>query len=226
MMGGRITMEPQPLTDVVTPGPEGLAEDLPCPKCGYNLRGLTIPRCPECGFAFGWQDLPELRQKAAREPRGLMEWICLIMVVAILLVAAAFTPLLAIAVPLAISGVQACIEVTVAWPILRPVGWRRLRAWWEGVLIGYGLCAVTCRWSGRTVAIWTGLTFYPGSFSTPLLLFITAVESFLVQWWVVSQRARQWNDPVPTGRLVLACLAAKAFMAIPWSLIATGALAR
>ena len=23
--------------------------DVPCPLCGYNLRGLTMPRCPECG---------------------------------------------------------------------------------------------------------------------------------------------------------------------------------
>ena len=23
--------------------------DLPCPVCGYNLRALTVPRCPECG---------------------------------------------------------------------------------------------------------------------------------------------------------------------------------
>lgn len=23
--------------------------DVPCPLCGYNLRGLASPRCPECG---------------------------------------------------------------------------------------------------------------------------------------------------------------------------------
>src|SRR5262249_8711076 len=23
--------------------------DAPCPRCGYNLRGLTQARCPECG---------------------------------------------------------------------------------------------------------------------------------------------------------------------------------
>lgn len=31
--------------------------DLPCPLCNYNLRGLTQPRCPECGFTFEWQEL-------------------------------------------------------------------------------------------------------------------------------------------------------------------------
>jgi hypothetical protein len=32
-----------------------LAEhDVPCPRCGYNLRGLGEPLCPECGAAAGW----------------------------------------------------------------------------------------------------------------------------------------------------------------------------
>lgn len=25
---------------------------LVCIKCGYNLRGQTVPRCPECGMSF------------------------------------------------------------------------------------------------------------------------------------------------------------------------------
>ena len=29
-------------------------EDLHCPLCGYNLRGLSEPRCPECGHRFDW----------------------------------------------------------------------------------------------------------------------------------------------------------------------------
>jgi hypothetical protein len=24
--------------------------DIPCPKCGYNLRGLRLARCPECRY--------------------------------------------------------------------------------------------------------------------------------------------------------------------------------
>ena len=31
--------------------------DLPCPTCGYNLRMLHNPRCPECGSIFRWQAL-------------------------------------------------------------------------------------------------------------------------------------------------------------------------
>jgi hypothetical protein len=29
-----------------------IAQDLMCPECGYNLRGLVKYRCPECGTAF------------------------------------------------------------------------------------------------------------------------------------------------------------------------------
>ncbi len=40
--------------------------DLTCPLCDYNLRGLTEPRCPECGFAFTWAEL--LDAKRDRHP--------------------------------------------------------------------------------------------------------------------------------------------------------------
>ena len=33
------------------------AADLTCPLCEYNLRGLAEERCPECGFAFTWDEL-------------------------------------------------------------------------------------------------------------------------------------------------------------------------
>jgi hypothetical protein len=32
-------------------------QDLRCPLCEYNLRGLTEPRCPECGAAFDWDEV-------------------------------------------------------------------------------------------------------------------------------------------------------------------------
>lgn len=31
--------------------------DLACPRCGYNLRMLTVARCPECGLHFSWEEL-------------------------------------------------------------------------------------------------------------------------------------------------------------------------
>lgn len=40
--------------------PSAMDRDIPCPLCGYNLRGLTVPRCPECGHVFQWNELFEL----------------------------------------------------------------------------------------------------------------------------------------------------------------------
>ena len=38
-------------------------EQLICPLCDYDLRGLVDPRCPECGYSFNWD---ELRDPARR----------------------------------------------------------------------------------------------------------------------------------------------------------------
>src|SRR5260221_14069848 len=32
-----------------------------CPMCEYNLRGLTEPRCPECGYRFEWKVLADAK---------------------------------------------------------------------------------------------------------------------------------------------------------------------
>jgi len=32
-------------------------EEITCPLCGYNLRGLAEPRCPECGYRFAWSEV-------------------------------------------------------------------------------------------------------------------------------------------------------------------------
>jgi hypothetical protein len=44
--------------------------DEPCPLCGYNLRGLTSPRCPEC-----WQ---ALRLSVSLAEPYLKAWIALV----------------------------------------------------------------------------------------------------------------------------------------------------
>src|SRR3712207_2033609 len=46
-----------PLTPPVASDWSTLAGDVTCPLCDYNLRGLSEPRCPECGYAFAWPDL-------------------------------------------------------------------------------------------------------------------------------------------------------------------------
>ena len=50
--------------------PDGTTTDLACPLCDYSLRGLTEPRCPECGFAFTWA---ELRDAERHRHRWLFE---------------------------------------------------------------------------------------------------------------------------------------------------------
>jgi hypothetical protein len=46
-----------------TPDWETISHDVLCPLCAYNLRGLSDPRCPECGARFDWADVtdPEKR---------------------------------------------------------------------------------------------------------------------------------------------------------------------
>lgn len=36
-------------------------EEVYCPLCAYNLRGLTQPRCPECGYRFAWPEILDAR---------------------------------------------------------------------------------------------------------------------------------------------------------------------
>lgn len=54
---------------------EGLCEfladrDAPCPRCGYNLRGLTGEACPECGMVLSVERLmAEVEHREWRERR-------------------------------------------------------------------------------------------------------------------------------------------------------------
>jgi hypothetical protein len=36
---------------------EKIEHVIECPLCEYNLRGLSQPRCPECGYAFTWDEI-------------------------------------------------------------------------------------------------------------------------------------------------------------------------
>jgi len=54
---------PPPATALPLPPPydrpdwDAIHETITCPLCGYELRGLTDPLCPECGYRFHWPDL-------------------------------------------------------------------------------------------------------------------------------------------------------------------------
>ena len=42
---------------------ERIEEEIRCPLCEYNLRELTEPRCPECGYRFRWPELIDPSQR-------------------------------------------------------------------------------------------------------------------------------------------------------------------
>jgi hypothetical protein len=53
-----------PSATVNPPAPDWVSSrDLHCPLCEYNLRGLTEPRCPECGYRFQWAELIDEKLK-------------------------------------------------------------------------------------------------------------------------------------------------------------------
>ncbi len=49
--------------DAAIPHADHDGDEIRCPMCDYNLRGLIDPRCPECGYTFEWT---ELRDPARR----------------------------------------------------------------------------------------------------------------------------------------------------------------
>jgi hypothetical protein len=55
-MMGRMGTDTAPAAEPFTLDWSTLPE-LHCPLCEYNLRGLTEPRCPECGYVFTWAEL-------------------------------------------------------------------------------------------------------------------------------------------------------------------------
>ncbi|MCA9255136.1 MAG: hypothetical protein KDA33_05835, partial [Phycisphaerales bacterium] len=38
-------------------------QEIVCPLCEYNLRGLSEARCPECGSEYTWAELQDERRK-------------------------------------------------------------------------------------------------------------------------------------------------------------------
>jgi hypothetical protein len=61
----------QTIAETPPPPDEAAAgDDVRCPLCEYDLRGLTEPRCPECGYRFAWADL---RDPSRRLHRYLFE---------------------------------------------------------------------------------------------------------------------------------------------------------
>lgn len=106
-----------------------LAErDVPCPGCGYNLRGLGENCCPECGRELSYRELSRER------PRGLIDTVSvgvdllryglLLLISVPIAIALIATGLfrsgpLERRVALVVAGLAAICMVIGSWPILR-----------------------------------------------------------------------------------------------------------
>lgn len=53
----------RPVRANMAPDWDTFPDQIVCPLCGYNLRGLVEARCPECGSVFAWNDLLDPRQR-------------------------------------------------------------------------------------------------------------------------------------------------------------------
>jgi hypothetical protein len=51
-----------------------LGVTLRCPRCGYDLRMLPQPRCPECGLQFEWAELVTAAQDSLAGPFFEYQW--------------------------------------------------------------------------------------------------------------------------------------------------------
>ena len=48
--------------------------ELHCPRCDYNLKMLTSPRCPECGLTFEWDELIRATRNELHVPIFEYQW--------------------------------------------------------------------------------------------------------------------------------------------------------
>ncbi len=54
-----------PIRDDGCPDWDKIDFEVTCARCGYNLRMLTAPRCPECGLDFDWPDALDRSQNSS-----------------------------------------------------------------------------------------------------------------------------------------------------------------
>jgi hypothetical protein len=52
------------VTQLAQPNWADIVDELCCPLCDYNLRGLNHPQCPECGYRFEWVELLDPKRRA------------------------------------------------------------------------------------------------------------------------------------------------------------------
>ncbi len=58
----------------IAPSWETWPGTLPCPRCGYDMRMLTEPRCPECGLRTTWTELIAAAEQRSSCPLFEYQW--------------------------------------------------------------------------------------------------------------------------------------------------------
>lgn len=211
----------------------GYPHDLPCPRCDYNLKGLLVPRCPECGLTISWESARsavKVKEQIAKERRtgailgfsliGLIGIFALLgemgARIAIMLFGSFFIVAL-IAFPL--SAIQALLEISLLYPVLGFGGMKRFRAWWEGVLITYGACGFASMAFRPRSIIQFGRLEWDSMEFVLRALFIPIVLSTAIQLAVLWQRNKRWNLGLQSPRLIPALLGVKTLFAVIWILM-------
>lgn len=63
-----------PLPADAPPNWDRLPYDVCCPRCGYNLKLLAAPRCPECGLRSTWRELVAAAKARVVSPLFEYQW--------------------------------------------------------------------------------------------------------------------------------------------------------
>lgn len=207
------------------PGPEGLALDLACPKCAYNLRGLTKPRCPECGFHFEWSDVPRLVHEAEHKPSRLEMLIhaagwMLGLIILIPIVAYMLPVVLVLVVLMGLAAIQAVFELMLARLFADEIRDVHFRRWWEGVMISYAAAAITCVVLGLDVLSALERGWSQLKLEMWIFVALIVIELVALQYAVISAREKRWGYPVRPVRALISVTVAKiAMVAIIGTLI-------
>jgi len=169
---------------------------------------------------FDWSTLPRLIEQTRSRRHWVItligDFVPLFVIVlgcVILLATCVGELLIGFILILALGAAHTLVELGPACLALGAPTWRRLVAWWEGVLAGYGVWAITILCAGYGTCL-CDRRWCPGEMMRFLpLLLLVAVELCVVQCIIVRWRMARFGERIPTGRLVLGCMLAKAITA-------------
>ena len=161
-----------------------LAKAIPCPLCGYDLRGLPAGRCPECGHAFDPEALiraAELRHPYLFEDHAGRFWW---------------------SVPATLIG---SLRPRRFWTLLRPEQPPKARlviGYWLLVLVVCGLVALAVQislfFAGGSISRWSDLSRQVSALNTAIERYETAGEPY--RRAMDSQQGGDWVGTMSAAR--------------------------